>query len=127
MERSDLLASRALQIWRKPTTTIPIKDPQRARQSYDVTVLELIEAGYLFVGEKLYSSIHKYPGTALIDQSGGINYGEESGLSPSRAGELCIHNYNPKVSKPNGWIFWSVERDGILTTLEDIRDEYLGR
>jgi uncharacterized protein with ParB-like and HNH nuclease domain len=124
-ERTRILAERALVIWKKPTTSIPIDRVKQTKAIYDASILDLIETGYLTQGELLYSTNSKYPGTAILEGSGGLIYGGQTGLTASRAGDLCIHSYNTLVNSPNGWSFWGVKREGNIKTLEEIRGEYL--
>lgn len=76
----------------------------------------LIETGYLVVGEKLYSKDRKY--YAKILANGSISWFGEVG---------SIHSISAKILKKtnnNGWGYWFIERNGMLKSIDDLRTNY---
>lgn len=111
------------------TVSKPIEkaeEDRTSKQRYDTTLLDLIHAGILNVGQTFYSVTKGYPGTAVLEEDGRVRFNGESGLSLSIAGEKCIHLVNPNVSQPNGWVFWATKDEfGNLKKLAKHRDEYI--
>lgn len=76
----------------------------------------LIEDGYIKVGEKLYSQNREIEATILAN--GTIRYLDEVG---------SIHKVSAKIlgrSSNNGWLYWYIERDGDLINIDQIRERY---
>ena len=76
----------------------------------------LIEDGYIKVGEKLYSQNREIEATILAN--GTIRYLDEVG---------SIHKVSAKIlgrSSNNGWKYWYIERDGDLISIDQIRERY---
>jgi uncharacterized protein with ParB-like and HNH nuclease domain len=125
-KRTEELAQRALEIWKKPTTNLPLSQGRKTKKTYDVSLTTLIENGYLNAGETLYSTEQKYPGSATLEADGTLTFNGEPGLNISDAGGKCRRLINPEISKPNGWEFWAISNpDGGLKSLIEIREDYL--
>jgi site-specific DNA-methyltransferase (adenine-specific)/modification methylase len=90
----------------------PIQKPQ-----IKVPFGNLIEKGFVKIGEDLYSGNFKQTAKVLADAS--LVWGENIG---------SIHKISALIlNKPNnnGWKFWYVERDGKKILIDDLRQEYI--
>jgi DNA modification methylase len=79
----------------------------------------LVESGYIKIGEYLYSKDKKNKAKVLAN--GSLSNGEVSG---------SIHRVSAKIlnqSANNGWDFWFVERDGKLRSIDELRMEYAAK
>ncbi len=76
----------------------------------------LIETGYIKVGEKLFSNNKKF--SATVFANGNIVSDELSGSIHSVSAKLIGKTNN------NGWTFWFVEREKQLVSIDNIRTEY---
>ena len=96
-------------------------------RSYDVSVMDLIEEGYLEAGQTLYLSYkprggerHDYEGK--LEEDGSITVDGETFSSPSYSSLYCIQDAGSDRTTDNGWRSWENEEG---KTLEELREEYL--
>ncbi len=78
----------------------------------------LIEKGFINVGEKIYNKDKSVSGTVLANTSIKIDDGTVG----------SIHKISALIlNKPsnNGWKFWFVERDNRLVSIDELRQEYI--
>jgi hypothetical protein len=108
----------AIKLTRSRITTSPATQ-------YNTSVEELIKAGYLLKGEKLFSLAAKYPGKAVINEDGQILFNGNIYNSLSTSAIKCKQGHNPSATTENGWSFWSVLRDGELISIKQIRDDHM--
>lgn len=76
----------------------------------------LVENGFIKIGEALYSIDKKHTARVLAD--GSLSYGQEAG---------SIHSISAAILKKpanNGWLFWHVIRDDKLTCINKLREEF---
>lgn len=76
----------------------------------------LIEKGYVKIGENLYSRDRKYYAQVMADAS--LNFEGESG---------SIHKISAKILKKesnNGWSYWYVKRDNRFISIDGLRYDY---
>ncbi len=88
---------------------LEIKDPR-------IPFGSLIETGLIKPGEKLYSVDRKFEVEVLAN-----------GTVKSHDIYGSIHSVSAKLlGKPanNGWVFWYVERSGVLKSIDELRKEY---
>ncbi len=88
------------------------------RKKTRVKIEDMIHAGYLFLGEKLYDRHRVSHGT--LTAKGKILHEDE---------ELSIHELAGKIKKmasgrANGYDFWFVERNTELVSIDKIREDY---
>jgi site-specific DNA-methyltransferase (adenine-specific)/modification methylase len=76
----------------------------------------LIEKGYVQIGEKLYSKDGKFSAIVLADSS--IQYADTVG-SIHKVSAMILNRENG-----NGWAYWHVKRDNKLIGIDDFRYEY---
>ena len=96
--------------------------------SYDISVQDLIGAGLLVPGSKLYMS-YKPKSTqerktyeVVIQDDGSLRADDQSFSSPSYAAIYYINKAGSPRKTQNGWTSWKTE-DGVF--LADLRDRYL--
>jgi len=77
----------------------------------------LIEAGYIKPGEKLFSKDKKYKAEVLANAT--VTTENIAGSIHSVSAQLLGKTSN------NGWTFWFVERDNNLKSIDDLRKEYM--
>ncbi len=76
----------------------------------------LIEKGYVKIGENLYSRDRKYYAQVMANAS--LNFEGESG---------SIHKISAKILKKesnNGWSYWYVKRDNRFISIDEFRYDY---
>jgi DNA modification methylase len=86
------------------------------RKKPKVSFGNLIESGFIKVGEDLYSKDEKIKAKILAD--GSIIYNDLVG---------SIHKVSAKIlnkSSNNGWTFWYVKRGENLVSIDELREEY---
>jgi len=125
-ERQDLYRLICEAVWDLSALGLDGGTPSRPPEETDgkvhhgVRLADLLDAGLLFVGERL---VRTYKGTdyeATLTADGkvrlpdGTEYWSPSGASDAVAG-----------FSTNGWEWWKVERDGRLGDLADLRGKYL--
>lgn len=101
-----------------------LKEPQGYRY-YGVSIKQLLKSGMLTSGERLHSMVPKFPATATVGIKG-IVYGGND-LSPSAAALAALTLEDETRTSSNGWTFWAVERNNVLVSLADIRDDYISQ
>lgn len=96
--------------------------------SYDVSLQDLMAAGLLVPGSKLYMS-YKPKSTqerkthqVIIQDDGSLRADDQNISSPSYAAIYYINKAGSPRKTVNGWTYWKTE-DGIF--LSDLRDRYL--
>ena len=118
IERTELLANLILTIWKVPPGHHNRKHEEIKRWSSKVTVADLLTAGYVEAGQRIYPRIPKYAGRhGIILPDGRIEVEGQIRDSLSLAGGL-IHTRNP-----NGWWFWVVDPK-TRRTMNDVRQDY---
>jgi len=94
---------------------------------YDVSIADLVAAGYLSTGE----SLHMYykpkggmqqHGTAEIQPDGSLVVLGQSFSSPSYAALKVINDAGSNRKTVNGWLAWKTDSS---ETLADLRSKYL--
>lgn len=103
------------------------KEREGGRAQYDVTVLDLIDAGLVSVGEELVMSYKPSDGDrreyhATIEEDGALSVLGKSFSAPSYAALHGIQDAGSHRTAVNGWRSWK-NRAGLA--LREIRDEYL--
>ncbi|GAB4433921.1 MAG: site-specific DNA-methyltransferase [bacterium] len=86
------------------------------RRKIKVPFVNLIEKGYIKIGEILYSKDMKHTATVLADAT--IEHKGEVG---------SIHKISAKIlgkDSNNGWTFWYVKRDDRLVSIDQLRHSY---
>lgn len=86
------------------------------RKRAKVSFGNLIEKGYIEIGEYLYSKDKKYCAQVMSD--GSITYQQHTG---------SIHKLSAFIlnkEKNNGWTFWYVKRNNKLILIDDLRTDY---
>lgn len=76
----------------------------------------LVEKGYIQIGENLFSKDGKYK--AKVQADGSLVYGEITG---------SIHKVSSTIlnkESNNGWTFWYVKRQDALVCIDELRNEY---
>jgi hypothetical protein len=96
--------------------------------SYDISVQDLIGAGLLMPGSKLYMS-YKPKSTqerktyeVVVEDDGSLRADDQSFNSPSYAAIYYINKAGSPRKTQNGWTSWKTE-EGVF--LADLRDRYL--
>lgn len=108
-----------LAVWPVPSGHKVHVDREQADSSVTVEIADLLGAGYLAVGQTLYSRPGKHGGhSARILSDGRIEVEGEVFDSPSSAG-IFVRKRNT-----NGWSFWRLDPNG-RRPLNDVRAEYL--
>jgi hypothetical protein len=94
--------------------------------SYDISIMDLIEAGLLVAGSKLYMS-YKPKSTqerktyeAVIQDDGTLRADDQSFNSPSYAAIYYINKAGSPRKTQNGWTSWKTEEGSSLADLRDI-------
>jgi len=118
-QRTVRLITAVLSIWSVPLGHKINIDKGQATSSVTVEIADLIGAGFLAVGQTLYSSPGTYGGyTGRILSDGRIEVAGQVCDSPSRAGMFV------RKKNTNGWGFWRMNSNG-RRSLRDVRAEYL--
>ena len=106
-------------------------DRESQRQSgintYDVSIADLIEEGFLSVGTELAMSYKPRRGshqtyTAKLEPDGSLNVLNENFPSPSYAAIYCIQKAGSNRTTVNGWTSWKTQNGKLLAQL---RSDYL--
>jgi hypothetical protein len=104
-----------------------VADRGRGRTTYDATLADLIQAGLLHAGEKVYMPYKPRNGDkrifeGTIEGTGEITVLGKSFASPSYAAIYCVQNAGSNRKTANGWISWKTAGDVLLS---DLREQYL--
>ena len=108
-------------------TTDREAQPQSGIATYDVSITDLIEEGFLSSGTEVTISYKPRGGQqqifiATIEADGSLSALEENFPSPSYAAIYCIQKAGSDRTTVNGWTSWKT-RDGRF--LSQLRSEYL--
>lgn len=95
--------------------------------TYDVSILDLIKAGLLQIGEKLKLSYKPRSGTqrnyeGTIEDDGSITVLEKNFSSLSYAALFCIQETGSNRKTVNGWTSWRNSQGALLA---ELREKYL--
>lgn len=94
----------------------PVLEYKIERRKPKVPFGSLIEKGFVEIGEVLYSKNGLHQAVVLAD--GSLQYGDlVASIHKVSAFILGKENYN-------GWSFWYVKRNGILQSIDDLRNLY---
>jgi hypothetical protein len=101
--------------------------PQSGIKTYDVSIADLIDDGFLSGGSELTMSYKPRGGrqqiySAKLEPDGSLNVLNENFPSPSYAAIYCIQKAGSERTTVNGWTSWKTQ-DGKL--LAQVRSEYL--
>ncbi|MBW1649140.1 MAG: site-specific DNA-methyltransferase [Deltaproteobacteria bacterium] len=94
----------------------PLLQYKIERKKPKVTVGNLIEKGYVKIGENLYSADKEYKAQVFADAS--VIYNGEAG---------SIHKTSAKILQKesyNGWTYWHVQREDKLISIDRFRYDY---
>ena len=110
-------------------TSPTLEDTPSGLKYYDVTIADLVGAGLLQEGDKLFmiygprgGERKKYEATVL--PSGSIEVLGKTFSAPSYAALLCVQDAGSSRNTVNGWVTWKVA-DG--RTLADLREALLNK
>ncbi len=102
-----------------PDAESPVPKSRRRMTNYDVSVLQLIEAGLLDSNARLTSANGAWPAEAAVLPSGTIEMGGTEYATPSAA--ACA----VKGGAANGWDFWALTTSSGLVRLSSLRKRFL--
>jgi hypothetical protein len=91
--------------------TIEVKPPK-------VPFGNLIEKGFIKIGEKIYSQDKKYSATVLANASIETDEGFTASIHKVSASFL-------KKQSNNGWKFWFIERENNMISIDNLREIYI--
>ena len=94
--------------------------PARVRTAYNVSVADLLRAGFLTSGDRLISTSHSWPAHATVNEDGTVSWDGQVFKSLSVAGQAVRDG-----SSTNGWDFWAVESSNTVTPMSTLRRRYL--
>jgi hypothetical protein len=102
-------------------------ESEAGRLHYDVTLVNLIQAGLLHVGEKVYMPYkppigEKMSLEATIEAGGEMSVLGKTFPTPSYAAVYALQQAGSNRTTANGWTSWKTV-EGVL--LKDLRDKYL--
>ena len=121
-------------VYEFPEEFMPVLDTEADIEAADssparfvVTVNDLIDAGFLNVGQQLSMTYGPRNGerqtfNGEIQDDGSISVLGKVFTSPSYAAVYAIQNAGSKRKTENGWRYWRID-DGSL--LSDVREQYL--
>lgn len=116
--RTKTMIDDVITIWPVPKGHKSGALKREARVAIVAEIPDLLSAGYLTVGQTLYSGSPKHPGrTGTILSDGRIDVDGQVFESPSGAG----HHIRQRVT--NGWFFWLVD-PSTKKYLGQVREEY---
>jgi hypothetical protein len=101
--------------------------PQSGIKTYEVSITDLIEEGFLLVGSELTMSYKPRGGrqqtyTAKLEPNGSLSVLDENFPSPSYAAVYCIQKAGSERTTVNGWTSWKTQEGKLLA---QIRADYL--
>ena len=108
-------------------TTDRGSQPKSGIKTYDVSITDLMEEGFLSAGVELTMSYKPRGGkqqtfTAKLDSDGSLNVLNQNFSSPSYAAIFCIQKAGSDRTTVNGWTSWKTP-DGKF--LSQLRADYL--
>ncbi|HOX41774.1 MAG TPA: hypothetical protein PK263_06340 [bacterium] len=108
-------------------TTDRESQPQSGIKSYDVSMADLVEEGFLAAGSELTMSYKPRGGkqqtfTAKLETDGSLTVLDENFPSPSYAAIYCIQKAGSDRTTENGWLRWKTKEGKLLA---DLRADYL--
>jgi hypothetical protein len=125
------LGNSANVIYEFPEEYRPVLDTERQTEgttdTFDIGLQDLIKAGQLAPGSKLYmsykpnSSQERKTYEVIVENDGSLR-GDDQSFSPSYAAVYYINKAGNPRKTANGWNVWKTE-DGL--SLADLRDNYL--
>lgn len=83
-----------------------------------LSVIDLLQAGYLEEGETLHPRRRRVSATAVVLEDGRLECLDQRFETPSAAATEASG-----TTAENGWTFWLVERDGEFVSLDDVRNQ----
>lgn len=115
--RTDALIDDIVAIWPVPPDNTGLRVGPTTTEVY-IGIPDLIAAGYLTAGQKLYARPSEYSGRhCSVTDDGWLKVGRERSWSPTGAARAL------GMGRVNGWQFWQTEPDG-GERLSDLRDRY---
>lgn len=118
--RSRQIAEEIVEIWTVPEGHEGYAEAETASESGRVSVEDLIDAGLLTAGQKIFARAAKQFGQeALIAEDGGIFASGQRFPSPSAAARSVTNGQSV-----NGWWFWVTNLES-MTALSELRDRYV--
>ena len=118
--RSRQIAEEIVEIWTVPEGHEGYAEAETASESGRVSVEDLIDAGLLTPGQKIFARAAKQFGQeALIAEDGGIFASGHRYPSPSAAARSVTNGQSV-----NGWWFWVTNLES-MTALSELRDRYV--
>lgn len=118
--RSRQIAEEIVEIWTVPEGHEGYAEAETASESGRVSVEDLIDAGLLTAGQKIFARAAKQFGQeALIAEDGGIFASGHRYPSPSAAARSVTNGQSV-----NGWWFWVTNLES-MTALSELRDRYV--
>ena len=110
-------------------TTDRESQPQSGIKTYDVSLTDLLEEGFLSSGTELNMSYKPRGGrqqtyTARVEPDGSLTVLNENLPSPSYAAIYCIQNAGSDRTTVNGWTSWKTQEGKFLAQL---RSDYLDK
>lgn len=118
-KRTSQQIEAVLEIWPVPPGHEGFSEEEQSLGSSRVSVADLIGAGLLHPGQKIYSRVAKHFGeVASVSDDGGIFVGTEKFSTPSAAARKVTRGV-----AANGWWFWVTDLDK-LSSISELRDQY---
>lgn len=101
-------------------TTDRESQPQSGIKTYDVSIADLIEEGFLSAGSELTMSYKPRGGkqqtyTAKIENDGSLSVLNENFPSPSYAAMYCMQKAGSERTTVNGWTSWKTQNGEFLS------------
>lgn len=103
------------------TAAIGVTRVKKTSRFYGITLEQVIDAGYLPVGETVVSTNAAWPGTATVNADGTLTVNGTVCPTPSAAANMAKGG----VGTANGWDFWATEDLTGKKTLATYRARYL--
>ena len=118
--RTRELTDAIIEIWPVPEGHSPLEISAPKATSSRVDLTDLLSAGFLEVGTRIYPRAEKFDGTfGTINSEGAVELAGQTFPSLSAAAKHL-------TGRPtNGWWWWSIEAHGEHLDLREIRQEYL--
>jgi hypothetical protein len=102
-------------------------DPiQRVKQTYEVTLQDLIAAGLLAAPLRLFKQYKGQSLEAKLLPNGKVEFGGQTFNTSSSAAEVARSTVTGRKMSTNGWDFWQyLDAAGNTATLADAREKLL--